>query len=111
MSMYADYVRELLGDWVLETDKGFATYRFTDPKTVYILNIYVHPDFRKHRVASDIADKIMELARKRGCNRMLGSVTPSAKGSTESLRVLLGYGMTLDSSANDFILFRKDIKQ
>lgn len=109
MSLYSEYVTELLGDHVYETEKGFATYRFTDEKTCWILNIYVRPDFRKQSVASDMADIIMGIAQKRGCTKLLGSVTPSARGSTESLKVLLGYGMTLDSSTGDFILFKKDI--
>lgn len=109
MSLYADYVKERLGDRVLETDVGFATYRFSDENTVYIVDIYIAPAARMMGAASDIADSIVEIARKNGCTQLLGSVVPSARGATESLKVLLGYGMRLDSSAQDFIVFRKDI--
>ncbi len=109
MSLYAEYLAERLGDHIIENEKGFATYRYTDETTVYIVDIYVRPDFRKQGVAGDIADYIMELAKKKGCTKMLGSVVPSAKGSTESIKVLLGYGMSVDSCTNDFILFRKAI--
>ena len=42
MSLYANYLREKSFDEILETDKGFATYRFLDErKTVYIVDLYV----------------------------------------------------------------------
>lgn len=109
MSLYADYLRERTSDDIIETEQGFATYRFPDPETCYIVDIYVVPKARKHGVASDIADFIMKLAKDRGCKKLLGSVVPTAKGSTESLKVLLAYGMRVDSSAPDFILFSKEI--
>jgi len=109
MSMYSEYIKEKLGDDVIETEQGFATYRFSDPTTVYILNIYIRPDYRKSGAATDIADIIRDIAKKKGCTKMLGSVVPSTKDSTISLKVLLGYGMKLDSSTNDFILFSKEI--
>ncbi len=109
MSLYADYLKERTEDQILETENGFVTYRFTDEKTCYIIDIYVVPEFRKQGAASDLSDKVVEIARARGCTALLGSVVPSAKGSTTSLKVLLGYGMTLGSSANDFIIFKRDI--
>jgi GNAT superfamily N-acetyltransferase len=108
-SMYAKYLQEKTNDHIFETEKGYATYRYTDEKTVYIIDLYVLPDFRQLGTASLIADNIVAIARSRGCTTLLGSVVPSAKESTISLKVLLGYGMTLQSSANDFIVFKKGI--
>lgn len=109
MSLYGEYVQELLGDHIYEIEQGFATYRFTDEKTVYILDIYVRPEFRKGSVSRDIADHIMEIAKKRGCTKMLGSVVPTARGSAVSMKVLLAHGMVPESSTNNFILFGKEI--
>lgn len=110
MSMYAEYVKEKTFDSILETPNGFATYRYMlEQKAVYIVDIYVLPEFRKSKVASQIADAIVEEAKKKNCTKLLGSVVPSNKNSTVSLHVLLGYGMILESAAADFIVFRKDI--
>lgn len=108
-SMYAQYLKEKTNDQILETEEGFATYRFLNEKQVYIVDLYVHPDFRKTKVASAMADVIVEAAKLRGCTELLGTVVPSTKNSTDSLRVLLGYGMRLDSSAENLIIFKKDI--
>lgn len=110
-SLYAQYMKELNDDEIIETDLGFASYRYlNEGKSVYIVNIYVVPEARKDRIASALADTIVDVARKRGCIEVLGTVTPSAKGSTASLKVLLGYGMTLKSSSDNMILFSKEIK-
>jgi len=109
MSLYADYVREKTSDEILETKEGFATYRYPDENTVYIVDIYVPKDLRKKGVASRLADEIVNLAKLKGCTKLIGSVVPSAKDSDTSLKVLQGYGMVLDSCTSNFILFRKDL--
>ncbi len=110
MSLWADYLREKTSDHIVETSRGFVTYRYIEEdKTVYIVDIYVVPEYRQTKEASQMADSICAEAKKRGCVKLLGSVIPSNKNSTSSLKVLLGYGMTLDSCSTDFILFRKDL--
>jgi ribosomal protein S18 acetylase RimI-like enzyme len=113
MSLYAKYLTEKTEDMILEREHGFATYRITtdlnEQKTVYIIDIYVDSDFRKSGLASQMADEITEIAKKENCTKMFGSVVPSTKNSTASLSVLLAYGMKLNSSTNDFILFEKEL--
>lgn len=110
MSMYAAYLNERTNDEILETEKGFATFRYlNDFKTVYIVDIYVRPDFRKDGIAGALADTIVEMAKASGATELLGTVAPSAKNSTDSLKVLLAYGMKLHSATSDCIIFRKDI--
>lgn len=109
MSFYADYLRERTTDDIIETDEGFATYRFVNAKTVYIVDIYVRPECRKSHVAKDLADEIVRRAKEKGCNELIGTVVPSTKNSTDSVKVLIAYGMSLNSSGNDLIVFRKEI--
>lgn len=109
MSLYAKYVHEKTSKLIVETDQAFATYLFTDETTVYIEDIYVVPEARNTDVASIIADSIVAIAKEKGCTKLLGSVVPSNKGSTASMKVLLAYGMRLKSCNNDFIIFEKEI--
>lgn len=109
MSLYAEYIKEKLDDNCMETELGFATYRYLNDNKVYIIDIYVKPEYRKSKIASDLADLIAQEAKEKGCKEMLGTVIPSAKGSTNSLKVLLGYGMTLVSSDKDLIIFKKEL--
>ncbi len=109
MSLYAEYLKERTNDEIIEIDDGFCTYRYIDALTVYIVDIYIKPEARQFGHASKLADVVAEIARKKGCKCMVGTVQPSAKGSTISLQVLLGYGMSLVSSTADGIVMRKEI--
>jgi len=108
MSLYREYLKEYTDKEVIETEKGFATYSFTND-SVYIQDIYVSPNFRQSSAASEMADGIALLAKERGIKTMLGSVIPTGNNSTTSLKVLLAYGFRLDSCTNNFILFKKDL--
>lgn len=108
MSLYAEYLHEKTDVKILESPNAFATYVFTD-KGCWIKDIYVKPEFRKTNLARDLANMISEIAKEKGVKTLLGSVIPSNKNSTDSLKVLLAYGMTLDSCGNDFILFKREL--
>jgi len=107
-SLYGQYIKERLNKDIIETENGFATYYFLND-SCYIENIYVTEDARKSKEATRLADQIAEIAKEKGFKKLCGSVVPSAKGSTESLKVLLAYGFKLDSSVNNFILMVKEL--
>ena len=110
MSLYAEYIKERLGDEIIEDEYGFATYRFlNDGKTVYIVDLYVVPEERRSHVAAVMADRICKIAKEKGATEMLGTVSPSANTATESLKVLLAYGMKLLNASEQMIVFRKDL--
>jgi GNAT superfamily N-acetyltransferase len=110
MSHYKEYLLEKTNDKIMETEIGFATYRsLNDGKTIYIIDIYVVPEYRKTGVAGEMADLILAKEKPSGCVELLGTVIPSNKNSTASLSVLMAYGMKLHSASNDLIVFRKDV--
>ena len=112
MSLYGDYIKEHRDDEIIEDERGFATYRFIHNEggiAVYIVDIYVRPELRKHNIAIAMADEICRAGKKIGCKELIGTVAPKAKNATDSLKVLLAYGMKLHSASNDVIIFRKDI--
>jgi len=108
MSLFAAYLKELGTKEIFEAKHGFATfYPFNDG--LYIEDIYVEPKYRSQGYASTIAIHIEGLAKQRGFKKIYGSVRPSAKTSTDALKVLLAYGFKLDSAASDAILFVKEL--
>ena len=108
MSLFGDYIKERLDKSIVENEHGFCTYFFVNDG-VYIEDLYVSPEHRKSHVAAKLADQVAEIAKEKGFKRMYGSVQPSAKGSTASLKVLLAYGMSLESSGPNAILMSKGI--
>ena len=107
-SLYAKYILERENKSCLETEDGFATYVYNEDY-VYIEDIYVVPEKRKENIAASLADKIAEEAKAKGYKKMVGSVVPYAKGATNSLKVLLAYGMRLSHSNEHIIYFTKEL--
>lgn len=107
--MYGDYIKEQRGDDIIETSFGFASYRFLNEKQVYLIDIYVAPEFRNRSAGTELTQMVCKIAKDRGCSELIGSVAPQAKDSTKSMKLLLGYGMTLQSASNDLIIFKKEL--
>lgn len=109
LSNFGKYIYERQNKSIIEDENGFATYYMTNG-SCYIEDIYVVPEKRKEKIASTYADKIAEEAKQKGMKVLVGTVKPSAIGSTESLKVLLAYGFRLESSVQDFIFFTKSLE-
>lgn len=107
-SLYADYIKEREGLGCVESERGFATYSITEQEC-YLRDIYVAPEFRRSGECYKMADEVVAIARRAGCRYLTGTVVPSAAGSTESLKVLLNYGMRLMKASPDLIVFIKEI--
>lgn len=108
MSLYSEYIQEREDKLIVENDKGFATYIFTNGG-VYIQDLYVRPQYRKEHVATQLANEIVKIAKESGYTRLYGSVAPSTKNSTDSIKVLLSYGFKLDSAGPNAIFMVKEI--
>lgn len=107
-SLFGEYIKERLNKDIIEDSRGFATYFFINDG-VYIEDIYVRPEHRQSGVASQFADEIAKIAKEKGYSKMYGSVAPSARHSTSSLKVLLAYGFELSSATNNAIFLVKEI--
>ena len=108
-SLYAQYVLERTSDKIIEIPEGFATYRYVAPDCVYIIDLFVKPEFRKQGTAKILASRICAEAKKHGAKKLLGTVVPSMKNSTVSISVLIAYGMKLQSSSENLIVLEKEI--
>lgn len=100
---------ERTNDLIIECKEGFATYRYLNKDQVYVVDIYIEPEFRKQKFASTLANFICDEARSKGCTEMIGSVIPSCKGGDASILTLIGYGMELSSASDNLIIFKKRI--
>lgn len=109
-SLYAMYLEEKTETKIIEADFGFASYRhLLQEKATYLVDIYIRPEFRKEGLAKTLANEITKEAKDLGHTKLIGSVVPSTNGSTESIMVLIRYGMKIKSSSNDFLIFEKEI--
>lgn len=112
--MYAAYLRESQNKEMLETPHGFLTYGFNcvpgvSFPHVYIEDLYVVPSARKTHVATEMADRVADIARERGVTKMIGSVSLGRKGADANLEVLKRYGMRLFAAHDQTIFTIKDL--
>lgn len=109
MSLYSDYFKERENKEVLETENGFAIYKIFNNGECYLQDIYVVPDKRQTGLGTEMADKIVEIAKKQGCHTLIGSVCIDANEASKSMKVLLAYNMNVSQIAGNMIFFRKNI--
>jgi len=112
--MYARYLKETENKEMLQTEHGFLTYGFNCVPGVgfphvYIQDLWVKPEARKTHVATEMADKVADIAKEKGCRLMFGSVNVKANNPDTSLKVLQSYGMRLYSTSNDAIWLFKEL--
>jgi GNAT superfamily N-acetyltransferase len=93
---------------VYETEYGFATWKLIKEDTVYIRDIYVVPDERQNGRAREMADVICQRLKPQGVTKLMGTVDTRAHSATESIKVLLGYGMKI-SEGGVVLVFEKEI--
>jgi GNAT superfamily N-acetyltransferase len=108
IDLYATYLEELGAKSLIKNDKGFAIYSFAEDY-LYIEEIYILPQYRGKKEFAELSNSLMEIAKQKGCKRLLGSVVPSINNSTRSLAMMISYGAKLVSSSNNFIVFEKEI--
>jgi GNAT superfamily N-acetyltransferase len=106
-SSFAMYIEEREGKFIVEDERGFATYQFLKD-CIYVEDVYVRPEYRMVGVASTYVEAIEVIARERGLKRIITTVSPRAKNCTNSLKAVLAYGFILESSDSDAIYFSKE---
>lgn len=111
MSHYAEYLKERTNKQILETPRGFVTYYYLDNefKGLMIEDIYVSPDYRGNDVASGMADQLVNEAKQLGYVKCYGQICPYAKNSTDSMKVMIAWGLKIHSINNNLIFLVKDI--
>ncbi len=110
MSLYGDYIAEREDMGIVECEQGFATYKIYENGECYLKDIYVSPAHRQSNIATEMANKIADIARERGCNVLVGSVCTDDKSATRNTKVLLAYGMDIYKTMGNMIFFRKRIR-
>lgn len=108
-SLYAEYIAEREDKEIIETDKGFAVFKIFDNKECYLQDLYVIPDYRKTGLATEMTNKIVEIAKEKGCNTLIGSVCSDDKYATRNMKVFLAYGMQIYKTVGTMIFLKKDI--
>lgn len=108
--MFGAYIKERTGKEILETEYGFASYYYIND-CCYVEDMYIKPEYRKTGQGSKFFDDIGKIAKEFGYKKLYCTVVPTTNGSTESLKFVLSCGFQLDTSANNFIVFSRNLEK
>lgn len=107
-SLYSEHIKEREGFEIVETDFGFASYKYYDQEC-YIRDVYIKPEFRRSRQASKLLDTIQTIAKSSGCKFITTTVSSQYPNITGNTKAILKYGFEIAKVIQDVIWFKKDI--
>lgn len=107
-SLYANYARERLRNEFVVEPWGFIQYAINLP-LCWINEIYVEPEFRRSKKASELADRVAQIALNAGCDTLAAQVWTEALNASDSAQTILRYGFKITSATNGVILFEKKL--
>ncbi len=108
-SLYGQYLEERENQSIVESEDGFATYKIFDNGECYLRDIFVVLSKRNLRLATEMADKVVEIAKEHRCHTLTGSVCVDDKNATRNMKVFLAYGMQIQNVIGSMIFLNKDI--
>lgn len=108
-SLYGMYIAEREDKDIIESDKGFATYKLFDNGECYIQDLYIVPGYRQSGFATEMTNKIVDIAKERGCHTLIGSVCSDDKSATRNMKVFLAYGMQISNIIGTMIFLKKNL--
>lgn len=108
ISNYGLYISEREGFDIVESDKGFATFKISGEEC-YIRDIYIRPEFRDKDIAKQTLDKVCEIAKSKGCTHITGSIDTNDKNATNNLKAAFVYGYKILRNSYSMIMLIKEI--
>lgn len=106
--MIKEYFKEIQGLDFYETEYGFIAYKVED-ENLHIRHIYVKPEARAMKVATIMANDLVEAVKRQGCTTMTADVEPSNFNATSSTKFILSYGLRIVEASEDEIFFFKEL--
>lgn len=104
-----EYLKEVEDTFMIRHEFGAMWYKFGDQNDCWIVGTWVVPSRRRSRIAFDLADKVMMIAKEKGCRLLMAKLRPGQGGATVSLKTQLAYGFQLSPEIIDgyLILFKE----
>lgn len=109
-SLWSQYHMETEGHEVLEGKCGFIRYSFSG-KLCLIHDLFVQKEFRRDRIAWDMADTVTMIARNHGCTHLWSRVGLGSATADAALKANLAYGFQVQSAEGGWIIMLKSIEE
>jgi predicted GNAT family acetyltransferase len=108
-SLYAQYLKEREDKEILENEFGFVTYKFLNATECYIHDIFVIPEMRESGLAMQMKQDVIDIAKSKGCQTLIGSVCTSDSSASRNLKILLNDKWQIHATNGNMIFVNKSI--
>ena len=105
-SNYGLYLEELEGIEIIESNRGFASYKIKDDE-LWVYDVFVRPDYRGCGIASRYFQELEHIARNNDCRAMVTLTNMNNNGWEKSTQMLKDHGYKIFSTLEDGTLFLK----
>lgn len=110
MELYASFLKEYYNKDVITYGKiGLLITIDVSPTEVYWEDIYVSPEARQSKVALNLCNKALEIAKSQGKTTIIGSADPESKMFERSMELMRLYGFKISHVSGKLIILKKDI--
>lgn len=92
MELYADYMREREGVYVIYTEDCFLSYKFLTDEEVFICDIYSRPSVRGEGKMLQLGKQFLEDMKERNVKVVYGTTVTTTNGWENSDRLLRKFG-------------------
>lgn len=108
MSLWADYLKERLGQDSIERDFGFLVYK-VQGIVCEICELYVSPAVRSSGRGRELVSEVIEIAKQQNCVTLIAYVWPGLPGSESVLSSSFKFGFQLAGADAGRIMITKDL--
>lgn len=106
--LFLQYKKERENVESIQVDGAFITYKWLQ-EYCYIEDVYCVPELRDSGISHELAEKVAEIARKKGYKKLLGSVDTSTPNPEQSLRACFNNGFKILKLDNKVIWLFKEL--
>jgi GNAT superfamily N-acetyltransferase len=107
---YKDYLMSKMGyDGAFEDPHGFVLYKQVSPVEMRVSEVYVEPSKRKLGIASELTNRVAELAISKGCTHITCSTNITGNEDHLSMLAILHYGFRPVHAHNNEIMYAKEL--
>lgn len=105
-SNYGLYLEELEDIEILESNRGFASYKIKGDE-LWIYDVFVRPDYRGCGIAKRYFEELEDVAKKNDCKYIKTLTNTNNNGWEKSTKMLTDYGYEPFKTLEDGTIFLK----
>lgn len=108
-TIYSEYIKERLGQSILENENGFIKYK-TNGEEIFIVDMYVKKELQFKGLGHSLLKSLNALAKTLGCKVITANVHLFDENKEKTLQSAFNTGFKIHSSNDQFLTILREVK-